>query len=632
MWKSGSTAAGAALHAMVRTLNHRGPDSHGEWHDESVGVALGHVRLAIVDLSPQGGQPMLSHCGRYVIVFNGEIYNHLELRTRLGGLSWRGHSDTETLLACFTRHGVVQSLPLLVGMFAFAVWDRDRCCLTLVRDRFGEKPLYYGRLADGTFAFASELKALRAHPAWQGEVDREALTQLLRHNCIPAPRSIYRGVVKLRPASWLTLRADGEVDEGCYWDVAQIARRGTCQPLVLTDAEATGRLETLLSGAVHGQMLSDVPLGAFLSGGIDSSTIVSLMQRHSTQPVRTFSIGFDSGAHDEAVHAKAVARHLGTHHTELYVTAADALAVVPRLPALYDEPFADSSQIPTFLVAQLARRDVCVALSGDAGDELFAGYNRYLLAARYWRALERVPLPVRRALARGALAVSPTSWDAVARIMRWHAANNMGDKVHKLAASVLPARTASAMYRALSSHWTDPAAVVVGGYEAAADDTRLDGLCGSAVERMCLADQLGYLPDDILVKVDRAAMGVSLETRVPLLDHRVVEFAWQLPLHQKIRGKETKWLLRQVLDRHVPRELVDRPKQGFSVPLDQWLRGPLRDWAEALLDPSRLTREGYLDGKQVGRKWSEHLSGRRNWQHHLWDVLMFQAWLESLTA
>lgn len=619
----------AVLRAMVRSLNHRGPDSSGEWFDADAGAALGHARLAVVDLSPQGHQPMVSRCNRFVIVFNGEIYNHLALRSQLDDWPWRGHSDTETLLACITRHGLQATLPRLVGMFAFAVWDRDSRNLTLVRDRFGEKPLYYGQLGSGAFVFGSELKALREHPDWRGDVDRAALKLMLRRNCVPAPYSIYRGVAKLAAASWLTLGADGRMQHGRYWDLADVAQRGVDRPLVLSDREATDRLDGLLTDAVQGQMLSDVPLGAFLSGGVDSSTIVALMQRHSEKKVRTFSIGFDAAGLDEAPYAKAVAAHLGTDHTEFYVTAADALAVIPKLATLYDEPFADSSQIPTFLLAQMARRHVTVALSGDGGDELFAGYNRYLIASRYWQALRLLPLAGRRVLARAMLALPPGFWDSAAGVTR-SGVGNAGEKLHKLASKVLPASDPQSMYQALTSHWLDTPSVVLGvdSVDDSEDERRLSG--ASAVERMCLADQRGYLADDILVKVDRAAMGVSLETRVPLLDHRIAEFSWQLPAHQKIRGGETKWLLRQVLDRYVPRALIDRPKQGFAVPLDQWLRGPLRDWAESLIASPRLVQEGFLDAVQVRRMWLEHQSGRRNWQHHLWDVLMFQAWLEAV--
>ncbi len=624
------------VRGMGDAIAHRGPDDHGEWIDPEQGIALAHRRLAVVDLSAAGHQPMTSDCGRYVVVYNGEIYNHPELRAGLGDLPWRGHSDTETLLALFSRHGVVGSLPLLVGMFAFAVWDRDTRTLTLARDRMGEKPLYWGTLGDQGIAFASELRALQAHPGWHGEVDRDALALLMRHNCIPAPHSIWRGIHKLEPASWVSLQRDGRIVRGCYWDLARLSLDALAQPLRLDDAAAADRLEQLLGKAVRGQMLADVPLGAFLSGGVDSSTLVALMTRHGTQKVRTFCIGFDDGATSEAEHARAVAQHLGTDHTELIVGAADALALVPRLATLYDEPFADSSQIPTLLVAQMARRHVTVALSGDAGDELFAGYNRYLIADRMWPRLRRIPLGLRRGVARLIRSAAPSTWDALlnapARLLSAaHRHRDVGAKLHKFARDVLPATDVKALYRALSSHWTDPCALVLGAHEPASriDDPVLGPHWGNAVAGMSITDQLGYLPDDILVKVDRAAMACSLETRAPFLDPRLVEFSWHLPQHQKIRDGQTKWLLRQVLYRHVPRALIERPKQGFAVPLDAWLRGPLHDWAEALLAPERLQREGYLVVPPIRAAWADHQCGRRNRAAELWDVLMFQAWLQE---
>jgi asparagine synthase (glutamine-hydrolysing) len=627
------------VRAMCDAIAHRGPDDAGSWSDLDAGIVLGHRRLAIVDLSPQGHQPMQSHCGRYELIFNGEIYNHQQLRAGLQVPHWRGHSDTETLLALFSRHGVIGTLPLLVGMFAFAVWDRQDSELTLVRDRMGEKPLYWCRLSDGSYAFGSELRALRAHPKWRGEIDRDALTLLMRHNCIPAPYTIYKDVEKLEPASWITLSRNAEPQRGRYWDLASVAQRRSDDPSTLDDGAATDRLEALLAESVSGQMLSDVPLGAFLSGGVDSSAIVAMMARVSATPVKTFCIGFTEGGASEAVHARTVARHLGTDHFELDVSGADALAVVPRLASIYDEPFADSSQIPTFLVSQLARQNVTVALSGDAGDELFAGYNRYLIAARLWGRMSRVPLRLRRACASGLLAVPPKAWDlALALPQRLRPAskrhNNPGDKLHKLARRVLPARDVQTMYRSLTSHWSEPEELVL---DATEPTSRVSGLDLSALwhdplNGMSLADQLSYLPDDILVKVDRAAMAVSLETRAPFLDHRLVEFAWGLPQRQKIRDGQSKWLLRQVLYRHVPRELIDRPKQGFAVPLDRWLRGPLRDWAEDLLDQERLECEGYLAANTVRQAWTEHLSGRQNRQHELWNVLMFQAWLKEYAA
>ena len=621
---------------MCDGIAHRGPDDQGIWADAAAGVVLGHRRLAIVDLSPHGHQPMVSACGRYMVVYNGEIYNHLALREQLGSMPWRGHSDTETMLACFTRFGVHATLDMLVGMFAFAVWDHQTRRLILARDRMGEKPLYFGRLPCGDFVFGSELKALRGHPRWQADIDRDALALFMRYSAVPAPHSIYKGISKLGPGSWLEVSPGGDVGEGQYWNMRDVVDKARAQRVDMPDAEAIDQLETVLSQAVKDQMVADVPLGAFLSGGVDSSAVVALMCRQSSSAVRTFSIGFAEEGFNEAEHAKAVARHLGTDHTELYVTAQDALSVVPRLPEMYDEPFADSSQIPTFLVSQMARRHVTVSLSGDAGDELFAGYNRYFLAERLWHGLSAVPLGLRRVLARGVLGISPGAWDSAAGLaskavpaLRRH--GRIGDKLHKLAANVMPVASREAMYRALVSHWHEPASLVLGSSEpkTALDEIALELPGISPVEQMCLLDQITYLPDDILAKVDRAAMAVSLETRVPMLDHRVVEFAWRVPMHQKIRGGSTKWLLRQMLYRHVPRELIERPKQGFAVPLDQWLRGPLRDWAQHLLDPARLRAEGFFDAGMVNRCWEEHQRGQRNWQYRLWNVLMFQAWHEA---
>lgn len=634
--RSGLVRQGDIAAAMASRIAYRGPDSCGSWADADVGVALGHRRLAILDLSPLGHQPMLSPSGRYVIVFNGEVYNYRELRGELAGrFHFGGTSDTEVMLAAVEAYGLEPAVRRFVGMFAFALWDRQESRLHLVRDRLGIKPLYYGQVGDA-FAFASELKAFRALPDFSADIDRDALALFLRHNCIPAPHSIYRGIRKLPPGTILSLTYDTaeRAEPVPYWSARDVAARGIADPFAGSDVEAADALEELLRVAVRLRMVADVPLGAFLSGGVDSSLVVSLMQAQSDRPVRTYTIGSPNPAYDEARHARKVATHLGTDHTELYVTPEDALAVIPQLPTMYDEPFADSSQIPTFLVSRLARRDVTVSLSGDGGDELFGGYTRHMWGSRVWKWLHRTPLPLRRALARALETSSPEKWDRVyGRVERLiparHRQQVFGYKMNKLA-STLTARDPLDVYQRLASHWSDAQAVVIG---ASAPDwgaaRRPFDEIGDIPSQMMYFDLVTYLPDDILTKLDRASMAVSLEARVPLLDHRVVEFAWRLPLRMKIRGGQGKWLLRQVLYRHVPRQLIERPKTGFGIPIDAWLRGPLRDWAESLLDERRLRAEGYLDPRPIRERWAHHLSGRASWQYHLWDVLMFQAWLEA---
>ncbi|MBJ7263120.1 MAG: asparagine synthase (glutamine-hydrolyzing) [Burkholderiaceae bacterium] len=612
-----------ALTESCKRIAHRGPDSQGMWDDAQAGLMLAHVRLAIIDLSAAGHQPMVSACGRYVLVLNGEIYNHVLLRTRLEQAGrapdWRGHSDTESVLASFAEWGVEATLRACVGMFALALWDREARTVTLARDRMGEKPLYYG-YSGADFVFASELKALTSIPGFGATLSREALTLFMRHNYIPAPWSIYEGVCKLPPGTYLRLdeaaqRQRNMPEPQAYWSAIDTADRAAAHALQFgSDVEATDALEAVLSEAVAGQMLSDVSLGAFLSGGIDSSTIVALMQKQSTRPVRTFAIGFHEKRYNEAEHAKAVACHLGTDHTELYVTPQDALDMVPRLADMYDEPFADSSQIPTALVTRMARQHVTVALSGDGGDELLGGYSRYLRVRRWWAQFGRIPRAVRTPLG---IALSVSSHLPGRGAWR--------GKVGKMG-GMLRARTHGDFYRHFVSYWHDPASVVVGGTQPPTPFSQT--MQGSTLDAMMKLDAITYLPDDILVKVDRAAMAVSLETRVPLLDHRVYEFAWGLPEHYKLRGNTGKWLLRQVLHRHVPRELVERPKRGFAVPLAEWLRGPLREWADALLDESRLRQQGLFQPEPIVRKWREHVSGHRNWASHLWGVLMTQAWLD----
>ena len=630
----------APLEAMTAALAHRGPDDRGTFVDDAAGIGLGHRRLAVIDCSPTGHQPMTSADGRYTVVTNSELYNYVELRHELqrSGREFRGTSDTEVLVAGFERWGIERTLKRANGMFALAVWDRVERRLHLARDRFGEKPLYYG-WADEVLVFGSELKALRAHPGFSAEVDRDALALFFRHNCVPAPRSVYAGVSKVPPGQLVTVdRADGPgaaLAPRPFWSLDEVAEAGAANRAALDVDGALAQLDAVLGEAVRLRMRSDVPLGAFLSGGIDSSLVVALMQAQGGTKVRTFTIAFDDDAFDESRQAAAVAAHLGTEHTEMVVTAEDALEVIPTLPRLYDEPFADSSQIPQAVLARLTRRHVTVALSGDGGDELFGGYNRYAFADRFWPRLSRVPRPARRALAGLLDVVPPGRWDTLAgRLDRALPAalrvRMPGTKVHK-AARVLGADDLAEVYRLLASHEHDPGRLVLGASEP---PTLLDTpsawpLLAEPVELMLFLDTMTYLPDDILTKVDRATMAVNLETRLPFLDPAVAELAWRTPLDRKVRAGTGKWLLRQLLHRYVPAELVERPKAGFGVPLSQWLRGPLRPWAEDLLATERLRAEGFLSPEMVRRLWDDHQAGRRDMAYELWDVLMFQAWQEA---
>ena len=632
-------AAQRVAEGMEAALAHRGPDEQGTWTDPATGVALAHRRLSIIDLSSEGSQPMVSASGRYVVAYNGEVYNHHDLRSELStrGHKFRGHSDTEVVLAAIEEWGLVPAIRRFNGMFAFALWDRHARILHLVRDRIGIKPMFYGNVGDA-FVFASELKAIRTYPGFNASVDREALSAYMRHGFVPDPLAIYDGFRKLPPGCVLSLAAvdsHSPPDPVAYWSASDIVLAGIEDPLVGTEEEAIEMLDDLLSDAVRSRMVADVPLGAFLSGGYDSTTVVALMQRHSSAPVRTFTIGSTEAAYDEAAFANRVAHHLGTEHTELYVTPQDALDVVDLLPTLYDEPFADSSQIPTFLVSRLARSSVTVSLSGDGGDELFGGYNRHIWGPKIRRQSRWVPTSARRAMSTMLMSVRPDVSDRAFNLISPGLPERArvrlpGEKIHK-AARAIRFDDPAEFYLDLTSHWHDPVSVVIGVNEEPA--TRVAAPIPQAIEadlaqQMMLWDLLGYLPGDILTKLDRASMGVSLEARVPLLDHRVVEFAWRLPANLKLRNGEGKWILRRVLDRYVPRSLVDRPKTGFGIPLDDWLRGPLRDWAEDLLSANRLASDGYLDPKLIRATWSEHLHGKVSHQQ-VWNALMFEAWLEA---
>jgi asparagine synthase (glutamine-hydrolysing) len=632
------------LRRMNDTIAHRGPDAQGEWFDPARGVGLAHRRLAIVDLSDAGRQPMRSASGRYVIVYNGEVYNFLRIRADLErlGHTFRGHSDTEVMLAAFEEWGVGPSLRRFVGMFAFALWDSARGELTLARDRLGKKPLYYS-VTNGVLVFGSELKALRAFPGFNAPIDRQALTLFLRHSYIPAPHTIHEGVHKLESAHFACFAARGhsvvELERQCFWNAAEVQAEASAHAVAATAEEATRQLDELLRDAVQLRMIADVPLGAFLSGGIDSSLVVALMQALSSRPVRTFTIGFHEDAYNEAHHAKLVARHLGTDHTEVYLTPVETLAVIPKLPQMYDEPFADSSQIPTALVCAMARQHVTVALSGDGGDEGFGGYSRYAQARQICGRMARAPTWMLRAMSRSIPQVPMSLWEGVARLSRpipavSRRADGFGYRMLRLA-DRLGCENPQDLYRHLMSYWIAPMGLVVGGREPrtllsdAPEKRNLDQF----VDQMMLLDTLTYLPDDILVKVDRASMAVSLEVRAPLLDHRVLEFAWRLPLALKLHNGRGKIVLRSVLSRYVPEALFERPKTGFGVPIYRWLRGPLRDWAEDLLAERRLKREGYLNARPIRCVWESLLSGKSEWAFGgelVWSVLMFQGWLEHL--
>lgn len=632
----------STISKMNTAMLHRGPDSSGVWVDPSFGLGFGHQRLSIIDLSPAGAQPMHSSCGRYVIAFNGEIYNFTAIKAELeksGHISWKGHSDTEVLLAAIQRHGLQQALTLLEGMFAFALWDRENQTLSLVRDRLGEKPLYYGVFGSKVI-FGSSLASFAEVPNVELQLDRNSLALMMRHNYIPEPYSIYKHVSKLKPGTCASFDfSHGDADQtptiSTYWSVSEAITKGKAD-CFSNEAEAIDHLEDTLQSVVSGAMVSDVPIGAFLSGGIDSSLITALMQANSSAKVNTFSIGFKEDAFSEAEYAKQVAQHLGTHHTELYLTGKDALDVIPSLPAMYDEPFSDSSQIPTFLVSKMARSHVTVALSGDGGDELFCGYNRYLFAENLHRKLSKVPAPLRSVITKAMRVPGIDQWDAVYGLVqkllrRDQSLVNFGDKMYKLA-EVLESSNEKELYRRLVSHWKQPSELILGSteYPTVLNDSMGEGL--SFVESMMALDTVSYLPGDILTKVDRSAMFNSLETRVPFLNHRVLECAWRMPLDFKLKGAVGKHPLREILYKHVPKHLIDRPKMGFGVPLGQWLRTDLRDWVEDLLDENSLREQGVFNVEMVRLAWRDHLSGKVNNQYYLWDVLMFQAWWQHNKA
>jgi asparagine synthase (glutamine-hydrolysing) len=628
---------------MTNSLEHRGPDDSGTWRDGEFDLLLGHRRLSILDLSEAGHQPMHSACKRYVILLNGEIYNHIDLRNELDSqVDWRGNSDTETLVNCFVEWGVEHTLVKLEGMFSIALWDLKEKELTLMRDPFGEKPLYYGWQGDNLF-FGSELKALKLNPLFQNQIDRNSLALFFRHNCIPAPYSIYKGIKKLMPGSYLTfdlknINKAKQSEIVNYWNLNTEIEISKKSMLTESLEQSVEKIEYFLNKSVVQQMISDVPLGAFLSGGIDSSAIVSLMQKNSMSAVKTFSIGFNESEYDEAVYAKDVANHLGTDHTELYVRPEEAMEVIPSLSSIYCEPFSDSSQIPTYLVSKLASDAVTVCLSGDGGDEIFGGYNRYLEGQATWSALNRLPKSVRNLSGSFLTSLSPTTWDQLFMYVKYliprkYRFSTPGDKAHKLAI-VLYQNSLIGFYSSLCSHWQEPESLVIGSKEYLTNITQQDRWINSDnfIEKMMAMDASTYLTDDILVKVDRAAMACSLESRIPILNKDLVRAAWTLPLNHKIHDGVGKWPLRQILYKYVPEELIERPKHGFGIPVGEWLRGPLKEWASDILNTESLNNSGYLNSEPIIELWKEHIEGKCNHQHQLWDVLMFESWLKTETT
>ena len=628
---------------MNSAISHRGPDTGGTWLDRNSGIVLGHQRLSIIDLSAAGSQPMESNSGKFILTYNGEIYNHLEIRKEIennySNIKWKSNSDTETLLEAIDLWGINKTLQKIEGMFAFALWNKKTRSLLLARDRIGEKPLYFGWQGignDKVFLFGSELKSLKVHPEFERKINRDAITLQLRHNCIPAPYSIYKGIYKLLPGHFLQLNENDLKNSLLpstqhYWSLTECAIDGNNNQLKLSDDEIQIDLEKLMLSSVKKQMISDVPLGAFLSGGIDSSTVVALMQSQSNHSVKTFTIGFSENDYNEILYAKKIAKHLGTNHSELYVSSKTAMEVIPKLPTIYDEPFSDSSQIPTFLVSQLAKQHVKVALSGDGGDELFCGYTRHAISKKFLNISHLIPLTFRKIISNGIKSVSPNNWNRLSKFLP--GLNNyskFGDKIHK-GADILNASTLFDIYYILCSHWQNPTKTVINSKEPGTFLTKfrpeLKGL--NSQQQMMVLDFITYLPNDILVKVDRAAMSTSLETRVPFLDHKLIEYVWKIPHSLKFRNGSGKWILKQILNQYVPKNLTERPKMGFEIPIGSWLRGPLRDWAENLLNQKRLQQERYFNPQLIRDKWAEHLSGKKNWQYDLWDILMFQAWIDE---